>query len=76
MSFVPQLEVADIDQHFANFIARFGGDAKLIPLAAVMLSRSIREKHNLKAAKIHLASVIRPKPPAPVFIDNYGSINP
>ena len=45
MSFLPQLEVADIDQHFANFIARFGGDAKLIPLAAVMLSRSIREKH-------------------------------
>src|SRR5476651_640782 len=36
-------ELADIDQHFASFIGRFGGDDALVPLAAAMLSRSIRE---------------------------------
>jgi len=36
-------EFADIDRHFANFIGRFGGDDSLVPLAAAMLSRSIRE---------------------------------
>jgi exodeoxyribonuclease V alpha subunit len=43
MSPLPQSEFADIDRHFANFIGRFGGDATLVPLAAAMLSRSIRE---------------------------------
>jgi exodeoxyribonuclease V alpha subunit len=36
-------EFADIDRHFANFIGRFGGDKTLVPLAATLLSRSIRE---------------------------------
>lgn len=36
---------SDIDRHFANFIARFGGDLNLVSLAATMLSRSIREKN-------------------------------
>lgn len=43
MSLLLQPEFADIDRHFANFIARFGGDDTLVPLAAAMLSRSIRE---------------------------------
>jgi exodeoxyribonuclease V alpha subunit len=43
MSPLPQSEFADIDRHFANFIGRFGGDDTLVPLAAAMLSRSIRE---------------------------------
>ena len=38
-----QPEFADIDRHFANFIGRFGGDDTLVPLAAALLSRSIRE---------------------------------
>jgi exodeoxyribonuclease V alpha subunit len=38
-----QPEFADIDRHFANFIGGFGGDDTLVPLAAAMLSRSIRE---------------------------------
>jgi exodeoxyribonuclease V alpha subunit len=33
----------DIDQCFARFIGRFGGDKTLVPLAATWLSRSIRE---------------------------------
>jgi exodeoxyribonuclease V alpha subunit len=43
MSRLLQPEFADIDRHFASFIARFGGDDTLVPLAAAMLSRSIRE---------------------------------
>ena len=43
MSLLLQPEFADIDRHFANFIGRFGGDDTLVPLAAAMLSRSIRE---------------------------------
>lgn len=43
MSRLLQPEFADIDRHFAHFIGRFGGDDKLVPLAAAMLSRSIRE---------------------------------
>ena len=43
MSPTPQPEFADIDRHFANFIRRFGGDETLVPLAAALLSRSIRE---------------------------------
>lgn len=43
MSFVLRPEFADIDRHFAAFIARFGGDENLAPLAAALLSRSIRE---------------------------------
>ena len=35
----------DIDRRFASFIGRFGGDATLVPLAATLLSRSIREGH-------------------------------
>ena len=36
-------EFAEIDRHFADFIGRFGGDKTLVPLAAALLSRSIRE---------------------------------
>ncbi len=43
MSRVPEPEFADIDRHFADFIRGFGGDDTLVPLAAAMLSRSIRE---------------------------------
>jgi exodeoxyribonuclease V alpha subunit len=43
MSPLLQSEFAEIDRHFANFIARFGGDEKLVPLAAALLSRSIRQ---------------------------------
>jgi exodeoxyribonuclease V alpha subunit len=43
MSRAPEPELADIDRHFADFIRRFGGDETLVPLAAAMLSRSIRE---------------------------------
>src|SRR6267143_3512552 len=43
MSLLQQLGFADIDRHFANFIGRFGGDDTLVPLAAAILSRSIRE---------------------------------
>ena len=38
-------EFTDIDRHFASFVGRFGGDDTLVPLAAAMLSRSIREGH-------------------------------
>lgn len=43
MNFLLQPEFTDIDRHFANFIGRFGGDDRLVQLAAAMLSRSIRE---------------------------------
>ncbi|HEV2840010.1 MAG TPA: exodeoxyribonuclease V subunit alpha [Chthoniobacterales bacterium] len=43
MSLLLRPEFAEIDRHFAGFVARFGGDEKLLPLAAAMLSRSIRE---------------------------------
>lgn len=43
MSLVPEPEFAEIDRHFADFIRRFGGDDTLLPLAAALLSRSIRE---------------------------------
>src|SRR3981081_2847984 len=43
MSLLLQPEFADIDRHFAHFIGRFGGDETLVPLAAAMPSRSIRE---------------------------------
>ena len=35
-------EFTDIDRHFADFVARFGGDSRLMRLAAASLSRSIR----------------------------------
>ena len=35
---------ADIDQHFARFIARFGGDHR-VALAALHLSRAVRQGH-------------------------------
>lgn len=38
-----QEQFADIDRHFADFIKQFGGDETLVPLAAALLSRSIRE---------------------------------
>ena len=43
MSLILEPDFADIDRHFADFIKRFGGDDTLVPLAAAMLSRSIRE---------------------------------
>ncbi len=43
MSRLVEPEFADIDRHFADFIGRFGGDDTLVPLAAAMLSRAIRE---------------------------------
>src|SRR5437016_4237701 len=36
-------QFSDIDRHFADFVERFGGDARLMRLAAASLSRSIRE---------------------------------
>ena len=51
-------EFAEIDLHFADFIKRFGGEDTLIPLAAAMLSRSIREGNiclPLDAQPPHLA---------------------
>ena len=36
-------QFTDIDRHFADFVERFGGDARLMRLAAASLSRSIRE---------------------------------
>jgi exodeoxyribonuclease V alpha subunit len=51
-------EFADIDRHFADFVARFGGDDMLVPLAAAMLSRSIRE------GNICLPLYTPPSPPA------------
>jgi exodeoxyribonuclease V alpha subunit len=43
MNLPTEPEFADIDRHFADFIGRFGGDDTLVPLAAALLSRSIRE---------------------------------
>jgi exodeoxyribonuclease V alpha subunit len=43
MNLLLQPGFADIDRHFANFVGRFGGDDTLVPLAAALLSRSIRE---------------------------------
>jgi len=43
MSHLVEPEFVDIDRHFAAFIGQFGGDETLVPLAAAMLSRSIRE---------------------------------
>ena len=59
MSLVQEPEFADIDRHFADFIRRFGGDNTLVPLAAAMLSRSIREGNiclPLTARPSHLAN--------------------
>jgi exodeoxyribonuclease V alpha subunit len=39
----PDQEFIDIDRHFADFIERFGGDERLMRMAAASLSRSIRE---------------------------------
>ncbi len=41
----PPDDFAEIDRHFGRFIARFGGDRKLIEPIAALLSRSIREGH-------------------------------
>jgi exodeoxyribonuclease V alpha subunit len=40
---LPDPEFIDIDRHFADFVVRFGGDERLMRLAAASLSRSIRE---------------------------------
>ena len=45
MSSLPQIGFVDIDEHFADFVAQFGGDPMLMSLAAALLSRSIREGH-------------------------------
>ena len=45
MSSLPRIGFTDIDEQFANFIAQFGGDRTFVPLAAALLSRSIREGH-------------------------------
>ncbi|PYJ10945.1 MAG: exodeoxyribonuclease V subunit alpha [Verrucomicrobia bacterium] len=45
MSSLPQIGFTDIDEHFADFVAQFGGDPMLMSLAAALLSRSIREGH-------------------------------
>jgi exodeoxyribonuclease V alpha subunit len=42
---IAESDLADIDRHFARFIARFGGDPNLVESAAVLLSRSIRQGH-------------------------------
>ena len=38
-------EAGALDSHFAAFVARFGGDDRLLRLAAAALSRSVREGH-------------------------------
>src|SRR5262245_30801401 len=43
MNPLPDQELADIDHHFADFIERFGGNGRLMRLAATSLSRSIRD---------------------------------
>lgn len=45
MNFTEEDHASDIDRHFANFIARFGGNERLVSLAATMLSRSIRQNN-------------------------------
>ncbi len=45
MNALPRMGFTDIDEQFAAFIAQFGGDATFVPLAAALLSRSIREGH-------------------------------
>src|SRR5205823_6550311 len=40
-----ELQFADIDRHFARFIARFGGDAELIEQVTCLLSQAVREGH-------------------------------
>jgi exodeoxyribonuclease V alpha subunit len=40
-----QTEPSALDGHFAAFVARFGGDDRLLRLAAAALSRSVREGH-------------------------------
>src|SRR5437868_5027496 len=42
-SLVPRPEFAELDRHFGEFIGRFGGNDRLLPLVAAMLSRSTRE---------------------------------
>lgn len=40
-----QPNLADIDRHFANFIAQFGGDRDIVGRTAALLSRSVRQGH-------------------------------
>jgi exodeoxyribonuclease V alpha subunit len=41
----PELELADVDRHFAKFIGGFGGDTELVEATAALLSRSVRQGH-------------------------------
>jgi exodeoxyribonuclease V alpha subunit len=40
-----RIEAGGIDQHFAAFASRFGGNDRLVRFAAAALSRSVREGH-------------------------------
>jgi exodeoxyribonuclease V alpha subunit len=40
-----EADVADIDRHFARFIAQFGGERHLVEPAAALLSRAVRDGH-------------------------------
>lgn len=63
MSSLPEIGFTDIDEHFANFIAQFGGDRTFVPLAAALLSRSIREGH------IYISLSPMPRSPDEINID-------
>jgi exodeoxyribonuclease V alpha subunit len=41
----PETDLADIDRHFARFIAQFGGDRNLVEPVAALLSRAVRGGH-------------------------------
>ena len=64
MSVLSRPEFTEIDRHFANFIGRFGGDETLVPLAAALLSRSIREG-NICLPLDHSSATCRAKPKRP-----------
>jgi exodeoxyribonuclease V alpha subunit len=44
-SLLQRPELSAMDRHFAAFVSRFGGDERLLPLAAAALSRRVREGH-------------------------------
>src|SRR4051794_3130185 len=40
-----QIAFAEIDHHFGQFIARFGGDKEIVQTVAALVSRSVRQGH-------------------------------
>jgi exodeoxyribonuclease V alpha subunit len=45
VSLLQRPEFSDLDRHFAAFVARFGGDERLVQWAAATLSKSVRDGH-------------------------------